>query len=333
MPRKQKKYHYIYKTTNIITGKYYIGMHSTNDLNDGYIGSGKRLWYLINKYGKENHKFEILEFFSDRKSLRKRESELVNEELLQDPMCMNLTLGGGSGFDYLNSDKFNNPTHTKEFLNEIRKKALEALNDPIKFKNRNKKISKKLKKAYADGKRQVLCKPHIKGKYKHSKEIRQKISKAKKGKCSDKNNSQYGTKWAWINKNQKILKICRNDLNIFIEQGWKRGTKQKIKHKCKKCGEEKCKRPNVCKSKIIDTLILKFGFKKESIGNLSFYEEYDRIYQLLYDEYHINRKSLREIGKKYNINPPHKIHSIFKSLNIECRSKKDALDLHNKTKL
>jgi len=43
MPRKQKKYHYIYKTTNILNYKFYIGMHSTDDLDDGYVGSGKRL--------------------------------------------------------------------------------------------------------------------------------------------------------------------------------------------------------------------------------------------------------------------------------------------------
>lgn len=33
------EYHFIYKTTNLLTGKYYIGMHSTNDLNDGYLGA------------------------------------------------------------------------------------------------------------------------------------------------------------------------------------------------------------------------------------------------------------------------------------------------------
>jgi hypothetical protein len=47
--------------------KYYIGMHSTNDLNDGYVGSGKRLWFSINYHGKENHACEILEYCKDRK--------------------------------------------------------------------------------------------------------------------------------------------------------------------------------------------------------------------------------------------------------------------------
>jgi hypothetical protein len=73
MARKEKKYHFIYKTTNLLSGKYYIGMHSTNNLADGYMGSGRRLRYSINKYGEENHKVEILEFVDNRAELIKRE--------------------------------------------------------------------------------------------------------------------------------------------------------------------------------------------------------------------------------------------------------------------
>ena len=111
MPRKQKKYHYIYKTTNLINGKYYIGMHSTDNLNDEYIGSGKRLWYSINKYGKENFKCEILEFLPDRVTLKEREKELVNEDVLKDKMCLNIKIGGEGGNlgingEHLGGDKF-----------------------------------------------------------------------------------------------------------------------------------------------------------------------------------------------------------------------------------
>ena len=91
----RRKYHYIYKITRT-DGKYYIGMHSTDDLDDEYFGSGQRLWHSINYHGKEAHSKEILEFLPDRESLRKREAEIVNEEVLSDEKCMNLIMGGGA---------------------------------------------------------------------------------------------------------------------------------------------------------------------------------------------------------------------------------------------
>ena len=78
MARKEKKYHFIYKTTNILSGRYYIGMHSTDDLEDGYLGSGNRLRLAIRKHGKESFKREILEFCKTREDLKKREIEVVN---------------------------------------------------------------------------------------------------------------------------------------------------------------------------------------------------------------------------------------------------------------
>ena len=104
MPRKEKKYHFIYKTTCLANEKFYVGMHSTNDLEDGYLGSGKRLRYCINKYGEENHQFEILEFLPDRKSLKEREAEIVNELFLEDENCLNLKEGGEGGWVFVNGN-------------------------------------------------------------------------------------------------------------------------------------------------------------------------------------------------------------------------------------
>lgn len=70
MPRKQHAYHYIYKVTCNVTGKYYIGMHSTSNLEDRYFGSSKVLKRSLDKYGKENHSIEILEWLTDRSSLK-----------------------------------------------------------------------------------------------------------------------------------------------------------------------------------------------------------------------------------------------------------------------
>ncbi len=95
----QKKYHYIYKTTCKVTGKFYVGMHSTDNLEDGYLGSGKILGYSRKKYGDENHVREILEMCSSRDELKQREKEMVNEALLADPLNINLKYGGdGGGF-------------------------------------------------------------------------------------------------------------------------------------------------------------------------------------------------------------------------------------------
>ena len=90
MARKEKQYHFIYKTTNVLNGKYYYGMHSTDNLNDGYYGSGRRLKRSLNKYGKENHKVEILEYLPNRESLINREKEIVNLNEIAKEDCMNL---------------------------------------------------------------------------------------------------------------------------------------------------------------------------------------------------------------------------------------------------
>lgn len=43
-------YHIVYLTTNLVNNKIYVGVHSTYNLDDGYLGSGK----LISK-AKEIH--------------------------------------------------------------------------------------------------------------------------------------------------------------------------------------------------------------------------------------------------------------------------------------
>jgi len=94
MRADQRKHHIIYKTTCIITGKWYIGMHSTDDLDDGYIGSGTHLWKSINKHGKDQHVCEVLEYLPTRKDLSNREKEILTQEVINDPRCMNFRTGG-----------------------------------------------------------------------------------------------------------------------------------------------------------------------------------------------------------------------------------------------
>jgi len=55
----------IYKTTNLVNGKIYIGQHYTS-ADDGYLGSGHRFLKAVKEYGKENFKREILEHISNK---------------------------------------------------------------------------------------------------------------------------------------------------------------------------------------------------------------------------------------------------------------------------
>lgn len=87
---------YLYKTTCLINNKIYIGIHKTNNI-DGYIGSGVALKNAIKKYGKINFKNEILEYFDNYDSARKREKEIVNDEFVLREDTYNISIGGTGG--------------------------------------------------------------------------------------------------------------------------------------------------------------------------------------------------------------------------------------------
>lgn len=92
----------IYKTTNLINGKFYIGKHQTKDLNDGYIGSGKLLKRAINKYGLDNFHTEILHVCESEKQMNTLEKILV----VPDPeLNYNLCPGGHGGFGFINNNE------------------------------------------------------------------------------------------------------------------------------------------------------------------------------------------------------------------------------------
>ena len=67
----EKKHNYFYKITNLINGKFYYGIHSTNDLDDGYFGSGTALKSAVKKYGIDSFKKEII---CDYKTRKRRQS-------------------------------------------------------------------------------------------------------------------------------------------------------------------------------------------------------------------------------------------------------------------
>ena len=71
-------YYYLYKITNLLNGKIYVGIHKTKNINDSYMGSGKVIRRAIDKYGIENFQKNILEYFTNYDDMLKREKEIVS---------------------------------------------------------------------------------------------------------------------------------------------------------------------------------------------------------------------------------------------------------------
>ena len=216
MARKEKKFHYIYKITNTKNGKYYIGMHSTDDLDDGYFGSGKRIRNSIRKHGLELHEKEIIEYFEDRESLRESEIELVNEDLLNDPMCMNLQPGGGGGF--INDDHMKKCILASAIAN--RKLVTEFWKDPENRKKRCNDIREAFKKLSIEYKKSYAS--HGFKNKKHTEEAKGSIGEKNSISQKKERNSQWGS--FWINHpeigNKKIK--GEENLNEYINLGWNR---------------------------------------------------------------------------------------------------------------
>jgi hypothetical protein len=208
---KLKKYHFLYKTTNLLNGKFYVGIHSTSNLKDGYLGSGTQLRRSIRKYGIENFKLEILEFFENRELLVEREKELVNDELLKEPLCMNLKPGGSGGLS--------NNTHLAKFLSSgVERRMWLMINDEEWKHKWNEAVKIGIVKAIESGSRKQKPLPYDWTGKNHTEETKRKMSEVMQGKGIGKANSQFGT--MWITNGTENKKIKKEEI---IPTGWKRG--------------------------------------------------------------------------------------------------------------
>jgi len=97
----------IYKITNILDNKIYIGKHQTKNINDNYMGSGKHLKRAIKKYGIENFVKEFLFIFDNEEEMNIKEKELVSEEFCLREDTYNMCVGGQGGFGYINQHGLN----------------------------------------------------------------------------------------------------------------------------------------------------------------------------------------------------------------------------------
>jgi hypothetical protein len=209
-------YYTVYKITNQINGKIYIGIHKTKDLNDNYMGSGRYLLHSQQKCGIENFTKEILFVFDTAEEMYAKEAEIVNEEFLATENTYNLKIGGSGGYDYINKTGKN--LYGRNGINGL--PNLEKGRYRVLSEIEKKKISDTLSLKY---KNNEIVNPFY-GK-KHSKQTKKIIAEKAKLHQSGKNNSQYGTRWIHSMEMKLSKKIKKNDP---LPEGWCEGRKLKF---------------------------------------------------------------------------------------------------------
>lgn len=207
------KIHYlIYKTTNLINHKIYIGKHKTKNIEDRYFGSGQALIADIKKYGIQNFIFEILIDLNSEYEMNLLERLVVNEDFLKRKDVYNLCIGGeGGNLAHINQ------IYTGEMRRRDLKKYYNNLTDEQKQKINNKR-QQGIQQFIADKERfSLYC---------------QKLSIANSKKHSKDTNS-YNTIWMCneiLQKNKRINKNDRQTISQFMQNGWKIG-RLKFKYK------------------------------------------------------------------------------------------------------
>ena len=207
----------VYRTTNLANGKYYFGVHKTEDPNDSYLGFGKYLKAAVAKYGEMTFRKDVLFIYLDFELAFAKEDELIQCYRGFDPLCMNLRKGGGGGFDYINHHNLHSTTEGQEKLKVI----LQA--DPNFLKRA---VQKRDSLAYRKSISEGVRRSGKAGKYwtgrRHLRRTIEKMSEsAKQQNRTGERNHQFGKSWIENGISEKVVK--QSEVASFLNKGWKPG--------------------------------------------------------------------------------------------------------------
>jgi hypothetical protein len=194
--------HYlIYKITNRLNNKFYVGKHKTENKEDNYFGSGLLIKRAIEKHGRKHFIKEILFECKNEEEMNQMEIDIVDEDFVARDDTYNVDLGGQGG-------------HT--FTEEQRKRGHDALRKRLATDDQfRREFSRKRSiAAYVRNAKYGFGSP--KGRV-VSEETRRKMSASGKGKRSGKNNGVYGKHWVTDGQENKMVE------NTIIPDGWRKG--------------------------------------------------------------------------------------------------------------
>ena len=217
-------YYIIYKITNKIDGKFYIGSHKTSDPCDCYMGSGKYLKYAQDKYGIENFKKEVLFVYDTSEEMFAKEAEIVNEEFLANENTYNIKVGGFGGWDYVNGNEKPRIEKNRKArtLADVAIKEKYGVDNTSQIPSVRASLSMHMKRRIDEGFKPIP--PSFKNK-KHSNETKIKIGRKNSQKQAGQGNSQYGTRWIYSDE-YKICKKIKKDESL--PNGFVEGRKMKF---------------------------------------------------------------------------------------------------------
>jgi len=222
---------YIYLTTNLINNKKYVGM--TTKMNPNYFGSGKLIRRAINKYGKENFTFEILEYADTFEELCELERKYIKKyNAIEDDNFYNVHEGGNGGCTmkgYTEEEKRKYNENMRNIISslyngniELRNKVSEGVKHAFDKNGSREKISKSVRERYKDENNRKITSITTKKAYQRE-DVRENLRKGQKKawdneerrkKYSDmykgENNPNFGN--TIKEEHKKILAIARKEV-------------------------------------------------------------------------------------------------------------------------
>jgi len=217
------EFHYVYLTTNLITGKQYIGDRTCycKPEKDPYIGSGKPAFERAKKkYGKLNFKKQIIEFFLTRQEAFDAQEKYIKQYNTIIPNGYNISPTGGSG----KGGKL-----SESSKNKIKLKLLGIKHSDERRKNISKSHIGQI--SYWKGKKlpKTVCKK-ISDSHKGKKQSEELIRKRVESTKLNPNHKIHLEKLKELRKTQITINngiihkyILLEELAIYNESGWIRG--------------------------------------------------------------------------------------------------------------
>jgi group I intron endonuclease len=208
-----KKYHFIYITTNLTNGKQYVGYRSTNTINDNYLGSGILLKKKIKQYGICNYKRSIIEMCNEF-DWKEKEKYWIKEKNTLVPNGYNISEGGdGGNLGKIVNEKLSNKNKGKTYEELYGVKRAQIIKNKISSTEKGKILSEETKKKMSIAKRGFKPSKETTKKqqesrkgYKHSEETKKKMSIANKG------NKNLGKNLK--NRPKKKCDYCNREIDI-----------------------------------------------------------------------------------------------------------------------